>query len=87
VLFRSEARTEFIERLKEKGLMAVFHYLPLHLSLFAENMGLGAWSKDRRAECLVTVDISDRLVRLPFYTSMTKEEQSRVIEAVTAIKV
>jgi len=82
-----EARTEFIERLKEKGLMAVFHYLPLHLSLFAENMGLGAWSKDRRAECLVTVDISDRLVRLPFYTSMTKEEQSRVIEAVTAIKV
>jgi dTDP-4-amino-4,6-dideoxygalactose transaminase len=82
-----EARTEFIERLKEKGLTAVFHYLPLHLSRFAENMGLGAWSKDRRAECLVTVDISDRLVRLPFYTSMTKEEQSRVIEAVTAIKV
>lgn len=76
-----EARTEFIARLKEKGVTAVFHYLPLHLSRFAESAELGAWSKERKAECPVTEDVSDRIVRLPFYTSMTEEEQARVIRA------
>ena len=32
--------------------------------------------------CPVTEDVSDRIVRLPFYTSMTEEEQGRVIQAV-----
>ena len=77
-----EARTEFIARLKENGVMAVFHYLPLHLSGYAESKELGAWSKDRPAECSVTEDVADRIVRLPFYTSMTEEEQGRVVEEV-----
>jgi dTDP-4-amino-4,6-dideoxygalactose transaminase len=34
------------------------------------------------AECPVTEDVSDRIVRLPFYTSMTEEEQGRVIQTV-----
>jgi dTDP-4-amino-4,6-dideoxygalactose transaminase len=76
------ARTEFIARLKEEGVTAVFHYLPLHLSRYAESAELGAWSKERKAECPVTEDVSDRIVRLPFYTSMTEEEQGRVIQAV-----
>ena len=33
------------------------------------------------AECPVTEDVSDRIVRLPFYTSMSEEEQGRVIRA------
>ena len=74
-----EARTEFIARLKEKGVTAVFHYLPLHLSRFAESIELGAWSKERPSECPVTEDVSDRIVRLPFFTSITEEEQQRVI--------
>jgi dTDP-4-amino-4,6-dideoxygalactose transaminase len=76
-----EARTEFIAGLKEKGVTAVFHYLPLHLSRYAESAELGAWSKERKAECPVTEDVSDRIVRLPFYTSLTEEEQGRVIRA------
>jgi dTDP-4-amino-4,6-dideoxygalactose transaminase len=77
-----EARTEFIARLKEKGVTAVFHYLPLHLSSYAKSKELGAWSKERPAECPVTEDVADRIVRLPFYTSMTAEEQGRVVEEV-----
>jgi dTDP-4-amino-4,6-dideoxygalactose transaminase len=77
-----EARTEFIARLKEQGVTAVFHYLPLHLSGYAESKELGAWSKELPAECPVTEDVADRIVRLPFYTSMTEEEQGRVIEEV-----
>jgi len=81
-----EARTEFIARLKEKGVAAVFHYLPLHLSRFAESMEIGAWSKERKAECPVTEEVSVRIVRLPFYTSMTEEEQGRVVEEVKKLK-
>ena len=74
-----EARTEFIARLKEKGVSAVFHYLPLNKSAYALQMASSGW---RRTECPVTEDVSDRIVRLPFYTSMTEEEQGRVIQAV-----
>jgi dTDP-4-amino-4,6-dideoxygalactose transaminase len=74
-----EARTEFIARLREKGVAAVFHYLPLNKSAYALGMASGGW---RMAECPVTEDVSDRIVRLPFYTSMTDEEQGRVIRVV-----
>jgi hypothetical protein len=33
-------------------------------------------------ECPATEDVADRIVRLPFYTSMTEEEQGRVIDEV-----
>jgi dTDP-4-amino-4,6-dideoxygalactose transaminase len=65
----------------------VFHYLPLHLSRYAESAELGAWSKERKADCPVTEDVSDRIVRLPFYTSMTAEEQGRVIQEVLKWKI
>lgn len=71
-----EARTWFISHLKAQGILAVFHYLPLHLSEYARR-----WA-GKPGDCPVTEDISDRLVRLPFYTSMTNEEQSRVIDRV-----
>ena len=74
-----EARTDFIARLKTQGVNAGFHYLPLNKSAYALQMADSGW---RSTECPVTEDVSDRLVRLPFYTSMTDEEQSRVIDAV-----
>jgi dTDP-4-amino-4,6-dideoxygalactose transaminase len=84
-----EARTEFIARLKEKGVTAVFHYLPLNKSAYALQMASGESAfntlrrdKWRMAKCPVTEDVSDRIVRLPFYTSMSEEEQGRVIEEV-----
>lgn len=72
------ARTALINHLKAAGILAVFHYLPLHLS----PMGLRFGGKAGR--CPVTEDISDRLVRLPFYNSMTDEEQERVIASIQA---
>ena len=77
-----EARTNFIDHLGNRGINAVFHYLPLHLSSFAESRGLGAWSGERKAQCPVSENASDRLVRLPFYTSMSEDDQIRVIQAV-----
>jgi dTDP-4-amino-4,6-dideoxygalactose transaminase len=74
-----EARTKFIDHLASRGIKAVFHYLPLNQSEYTRSMAKSGW---RRAECPVTEDVSDRLVRLPFYTSMKPEEQEKVVEAV-----
>jgi len=71
-----DVRAGLISWLRERGILAVFHYLPLHLSEMGRRFGGGD------AHCPVTEDISDRLLRLPFYTSMTEAEQGEVIEAV-----
>ena len=73
-----DARTRLIEHLRERKILAVFHYVPLHLSELGRRHG-GA-----SGACPVAEDVADRLVRLPFYTGMTQQEQDRVIEAVTS---
>lgn len=76
LLFPSlERRQAAIAHLKERGIQAVFHYLPLHLSPMGEKYG------GKAGDCPVTEQISDQLLRLPFYTNMTEEEQMQVIEA------
>jgi dTDP-4-amino-4,6-dideoxygalactose transaminase len=59
------------------GILAVFHYQPLHLSPYGRSL-------QPVSDCPVTEDISDRLVRLPFYTNMDPADTERVIEAVCA---
>jgi dTDP-4-amino-4,6-dideoxygalactose transaminase len=68
-------REKFIEHLKKRGILSVFHYLPLHLSDMGRTFG------GRVAQCPVTERISDCLVRLPFYNDLSEGEQSEVIEA------
>jgi dTDP-4-amino-4,6-dideoxygalactose transaminase len=75
-----EARTALISRLRERGILAVFHYLPLHLSPLGRELG------GREGECPVTEDVSDRLLRLPFFTAMTDDEQDEVLETVLAFR-
>lgn len=77
-----DSRTRFIKHLADYDIKAVFHYLPLHLSSFAESKGFGAWSKERKAECPTAEEVSDRLVRLPFYTDLSAEEHDRVLSAI-----
>jgi dTDP-4-amino-4,6-dideoxygalactose transaminase len=72
------ARSALIAHLRARGILAVFHYLPLHLSAMGRRFG------GSEGQCPVTEDVADRLLRLPFYTSMTDAEQGDVIEAVTA---
>jgi len=69
-----EARTALIAWLRERGILAVFHYLPLHLSAMGRRYG------GREGQCPVAEDVTDRLVRLPFYTDMSTAEQNEVIE-------
>lgn len=71
-----EARQQLIAFLKARGILSVFHYQPLHLSPVGLRMGGG------NADCPVTEECGDRLVRLPFYNSMTEADQDRVIHAI-----
>jgi dTDP-4-amino-4,6-dideoxygalactose transaminase len=71
-----DARTRLIARLRGRGILAVFHYLPLHLSAMGRRHG------GRDGQCPVTEDVADRLLRLPFYTALTEAEQAEVIEEV-----
>lgn len=71
------ARTRFITHLKERGILSVFHYVPLHSSTMAQQWG------SQPGDCPVTEDISERLVRLPFYNDLNEETQSYICAAVT----
>jgi dTDP-4-amino-4,6-dideoxygalactose transaminase len=71
-----EKRTAFITHLKEKGVQAVFHYLPLHLSPMGRRLGGTA------GDCPITESVSDRLVRLPFFADLSDHDQSVTIDAV-----
>lgn len=71
-------RQELIDRLKTQGILSVFHYVPLHLSDMGHRWGYAPGA------CPVTEQMSDRLLRLPFYNDLTEDEQHSVIAAVTA---
>lgn len=75
-----EDRQALIEHLKARGILSVFHYLPLHLS------GMGRQFGGVEGDCPVTEDISDRLLRLPFYNDLNEADQSRVVDAINEFK-
>jgi dTDP-4-amino-4,6-dideoxygalactose transaminase len=76
ILPTPESRDALIAHLKSRGAMAVFHYLPLHLS------PMGLRGGGRVGQCPVTEDLSARLIRLPFYNGLDEADQARVVEAV-----
>jgi dTDP-4-amino-4,6-dideoxygalactose transaminase len=71
-------RDAFISFLKERNILAVFHYVPLHTSEMGARLGY------REGQLPVSEDVSGRLVRLPFFNTLSDDDQRRVIEAVEA---
>ena len=71
-----EKRQALISFLKERGILSVFHYVPLHLSPMGQRMG------GRKGACPVSEEKSERLIRLPFYNSLSPSDQDQVIEAI-----
>lgn len=70
-----ESRTRLIDHLAGSGILAVFHYQPLHLSKMGRRFG------GHPGLCPVTENVSDRLLRLPLYWGLSEGEQAEVIEA------
>lgn len=71
-----DERTRLIRYLKERGVEAVFHYVPLHSSPAGRRFGV-FHGEDR-----YTTLESDRLVRLPMYYGLKPEEVATVVQAI-----
>lgn len=71
-----DARSRLIHRLAEGKILAVFHYLPLHLSVMGQGFG------GRPGDCPVTENIAERILRLPLYFDLSDAEQDEVINTI-----
>lgn len=73
-----EERTGMINRLKEKDIQAVFHYLALHSSPYykGKHDGRELPNCDKYADCLV---------RLPMYYDLQEEEINNIVRTVVSL--
>ena len=70
-----ETRTRLLEYLKEKGILSVFHYVPLHSSKAGKEFGRF------HGEDVYTTKESERILRLPMYYSLSMDEAAEVVKA------
>lgn len=68
-------RDALLAHLKSRGILAVSHYLPLHVSK------MGRLHGGQPGDCPVAERVADVVIRLPFYTNMTEAEQDQVLAA------
>lgn len=69
-------RNGMLSYLKENGIGAVFHYIPLHTSTMGEKFGY------KKGDLPITEEYASRLIRLPMYADLTEEETDFVIDKV-----
>ncbi len=76
ILNNLKQRDSFIKFLKKRGIMSVFHYVPLHSSPAGKKFGhfIG--------DMKVTDKISDTLVRLPMFHDLSMIEKEYIIDSV-----
>ena len=72
-----EDRSAFIAHMKEKGILCVFHYVPLHSAPAGRAHGRFC------GEDIYTTRESERLVRLPMYFGMEIADQKRILAEAT----
>jgi dTDP-4-amino-4,6-dideoxygalactose transaminase len=78
ILRDQQARDALLEYLKSQGILAVFHYVPLHSSPMGKTFGY------QPSDLPVTDDVSGRLLRLPLYHELTDEHLQRVVDHVVS---
>jgi dTDP-4-amino-4,6-dideoxygalactose transaminase len=80
LLSNLEERQRFIQYLRENQIYSVFHYVPLHTSAMGRKFGY------HEGDLPITEEMSDRLVRLPFYFDLSEEDQDQVISVIKKFK-
>jgi dTDP-4-amino-4,6-dideoxygalactose transaminase len=68
-------RDEVMEVMRQEGINPTFHYVPLHSSIAGRRFAA------RETECPVTNDVSDRLMRLPFFNDLSDAQLARVVDS------
>ena len=70
-------RSILIAYLKERGIWAVFHYVPLHSAVAGKKFG-----RFHGQDNYTTLE-SDRLIRLPLWFGISSDDQAKVIAAIS----
>jgi dTDP-4-amino-4,6-dideoxygalactose transaminase len=70
-------RDDVMEKMRQEGINPTFHYVPLHSSTGGRRFAA------RENDCPVTTDISDRLMRLPFFNGLSDAQIDRVVDSFT----
>lgn len=74
IIVKSESiRAQLLSYLKQNNILAVFHYVPLHTSPVGQRYGC------KSGDLPITEDLSERLIRLPCYYELTRDDQDVVI--------
>ena len=71
-------RSPVMDAMRAQGIATTFHYVPLHSSEGGRRFSA------RPTECPVSTDVSTRLVRLPFFNTLTQGDVARVVDALVS---
>jgi dTDP-4-amino-4,6-dideoxygalactose transaminase len=71
-------RQGVLDSFKRNEIWSVFHYVPLHSSPAGKRYGR------QHGDLTVTDQLSERLIRLPLYVGISKEQQDRVIDVLNS---
>jgi dTDP-4-amino-4,6-dideoxygalactose transaminase len=71
-----DTRADFLRQLHARGVIAISHYVPLHNSPAGLRYGRTC------SDLPVTVDVADRLVRLPLHPAMDENDVDYVVDVV-----
>ena len=67
-------RQEVLDKFKHNDIYPVFHYVPLHSSPAGQRYGRAHGS------LAVTLDLSERMVRLPIWIGLTEQQQQKIVD-------
>lgn len=76
ILPNQEIRDTMINKLKERNISSVFHYIPLHTSPMGVKLG------NKKGSLPITEEFSARLIRLPMYAGMSEEDLEYIIDTI-----
>lgn len=79
ILENEMIRNKTLEKLKETKIHAVFHYIPLHLSPMGLKLGYNV------GDFPLTEDLSNRIIRLPFFYELSENEINYIIKNIYKI--
>ena len=71
-------RQALIGHLAQRGILAVFHYVPLHSSQAGQKYGR------QSGDLPITDSISERLIRLPLWIGLTLDQQNYVVKSLSS---
>lgn len=79
ILPTEKIRNKLMDSLKERGISATFHYIPLHTSPMGEKLGY------KQGDLPVTEEYAGRLLRLPLYYDLDEKNQKFICDSIKEI--